>query len=405
MPFPAPEKRAAEVSDEERRRMYETGWQRGGINSLSYAFTDFHSDEAANATGAAFTREQIRRIVRDPEVAALLSPSHHIGTKRTCVDTGYYEVYNRGNVHLVDVRLSPIQEITPCGIRTAAAEYELETIIFAIGFDAMTGPFLDIDIRGGAGLSLREKWAAGPRTYLGLTVAGFPNLFLVTGPGSPGVLSNMVVSIEQHVDWLTDCIAHLGVEGLDVVEATGEAEEQWVAHVNEIADATLYPQATSWYVGANVPGKPRVFMPYVGGCGRYRAECRHRRLGGVSGVPARPGDRAPSELDGSARGSARNVPLNGYGVLRGKAVDRRREGSSDTPHQIHMVDGDGVHFRIAVNAKSQSAPSDLLYLVADDFQHPSTSALEALPPGWHDLLSARARPAWTTFAATCSTRR
>ncbi len=211
--------------------------------------------------------------MRDPEVAALLSPSHHIGTKRTCVDTGYYEVYNRGNVHLVDVRLSPIQEITPCGIRTAAAEYELETIIFAIGFDAMTGPFLDIDIRGRGGLSLREKWAAGPRTYLGLTVAGFPNLFLVTGPGSPGVLSNMVVSIEQHVDWLTDCIAHLGVEGLDVVEATGEAEEQWVAHVNEIADATLYPQATSWYVGANVPGKPRVFMPYVGGCGRYRAEC------------------------------------------------------------------------------------------------------------------------------------
>ena len=137
----------------------------------------------------------------------------------------------------------------------------------------MTGPFLDIDIRGRAGRSLREKWAAGPRTYLGLTVAGFPNLFLITGPGSPGVLSNMVVSIEQHVDWLADCIAHLRAEELDVVEATSEAEEAWVAHVNEIADATLYPQATSWYVGANVPGKPRVFMPYVGGCGRYRAEC------------------------------------------------------------------------------------------------------------------------------------
>jgi cyclohexanone monooxygenase len=273
VPFPAPEQRANEVSDEERRRMYEKGWARGGINSLSYAFTDFHSDEAANATGAEFTRQQIRRIVRDPQVAALLSPSHHIGTKRTCVDTGYYEVYNRPNVHLVDVRSSPIQEITPRGIRTSDAEYELETIIFAIGFDAMTGPFLDIDIRGRAGLSLRERWAAGPRTYLGLTVAGFPNLFLITGPGSPGVLSNMVVSIEQHVDWLADCIAHLHAEGLDVVEATDEAEKGWVAHVNEVADATLYPQATSWYVGANVPGKPRVFMPYVGGCGAYRAEC------------------------------------------------------------------------------------------------------------------------------------
>jgi cation diffusion facilitator CzcD-associated flavoprotein CzcO len=273
VPFPAPEKRAYEVSDDERRRMYETGWARGGINSLSYAFTDFHSDEAANATGAEFTREKIRQIVRDPEVAALLSPSHHIGTKRTCVDTGYYEVYNREDVHLVDVRRSPIQEITPRGIRTADAEYELDTIVFAIGFDAMTGPFLDIDIRGRAGLSLRQKWAAGPRTCLGLTLAGFPNLFLITGPGSPGVLSNMVVSIEQHVDWLADCISHLRAEGLDVVEATEEAEEGWVAHVNAIADATLYPQATSWYVGANVPGKPRVFMPYIGGCGRYRAEC------------------------------------------------------------------------------------------------------------------------------------
>jgi len=273
VPFPAPEHRAYEVSDEERRRMYEEGWARGGINSLSYAFSDFHSDEAANATGAEFTRERIREIVRDPGVAALLSPSHHIGTRRTCVDTGYYEVFNQATVHLVDVRRSPIETITPRGIRTADAEYELDVIVFALGFDAMTGGFLDIDIRGRAGLELCEKWAAGPRTYLGLTVAGFPNLFLVTGPGSPGVLSNMVVSIEQHVDWLAGCIAHMRAEGLDVVEATPDAEEAWVGHVNEIAAGTLYPQATSWYVGANVPGKPRVFMPYVGGCGRYRAEC------------------------------------------------------------------------------------------------------------------------------------
>ena len=254
--------------------MYETGWQRGGINSLSYAFTDFHSDEAANATGAEFTREQIRRIVRDPEVAALLSPSHHIGTKRTCVDTGYYEVYNRGNVHLVDMRPSPIQEITPRGIRTAAAEYELETIIFAIGFDAMTGPFLDIDIRGRGGRSLREKWAAGPRTYLGLTVGGVPEPL-------PRHRARQPRRAQQHggLDRAARRLAgrlHRAPARPTGWTRRGHAprpRRQWVAHVNEVADATLYPQATSWYVGANVPGKPRVFMPYVGGCGRYRAEC------------------------------------------------------------------------------------------------------------------------------------
>ena len=283
VPFPAPEKRAREVSEAERRRMYDEGWARGGINSLSYAFTDFHSDELANATGADFTREKIRGIVSDPDVAALLSPSHHIGTKRTCVDTGYFEVYNRPNVHLVDIRSAPIEEITPRGIRTAAGDYPLDVIVFAIGFDAMTGPFLDIDLRGRGGTSLRERWADGPRTYLGLTVAGFPNMFLVTGPGSPGVLSNMVVSIEQHVDWLADCIASLRDRGLDAIEATPEAEAGWVAHVNEVADATLYPRAGSWYVGANVPGKPRVFMPYVGGCGRYRAECDEVARAGYRG--------------------------------------------------------------------------------------------------------------------------
>ncbi len=283
VPFPAPEKAARDVGEEERRRMYEEGWARGGINSLSYAFTDFHSDEFANATGAEFTREKIRGIVRDADVAELLSPAHHIGTKRTCVDTGYYEVYNRPNVHLVDIRSAPIEEITPRGIRTAAAEHELDVIVFAIGFDAMTGPFLDIDLRGRGGVMLRERWADGPRTYLGLTVAAFPNLFLVTGPGSPGVLSNMVVSIEQHVDWLADCIASMRAGGLEVIEATPEAEEEWVAHVAELAGATLYPQAGSWYVGANVPGKPRVFMPYVGGCGRYRAECDEVARAGYRG--------------------------------------------------------------------------------------------------------------------------
>jgi cyclohexanone monooxygenase len=287
VPFPYPEKGAFQVSDEERRRMYEAGWQRGGINALSYAFTDFFTDEAANATAAEFARERIREIVRDPDVAAALLPTHHIGTKRTCVDTGYFEVYNQRNVHLVDVRRAPIEEITPRGIRTTDAEYELDMIIFAIGFDAMTGAFLEIDVRGRGGLTLREKWAEGPRTYLGLAVSGFPNLFLITGPGSPGVLSNMVVSIEQHVDWVADCIAHMAENGVEVIEATPEAEAAWVAHVNELADATLYPQAASWYVGANIPGKPRVFMPYVGGCGRYRRECDEVAAKGYVGFSLR----------------------------------------------------------------------------------------------------------------------
>jgi cyclohexanone monooxygenase len=268
-----PEQTALEVTPEERRRMYEAGWERGGINSLSYAFTDFFTDEEANATAQEFARERIREIVRDPAVADALSPKHHIGTKRTCVDIGYFDTYNRDNVELVDVRRAPIVEITPRGVRTSEGEYEVDNIIFAIGFDAMTGALLEMDIRGRDGVALTEKWAAGPRTFLGLATAGFPNMFIVTGPGSPSVLSNMVLSIEQHVDWIADCIAHLRRHGLNRIEATLEAEDAWVDHVNRLADATLYPQATSWYLGANIPGKPRVFMPYVDGCGNYRREC------------------------------------------------------------------------------------------------------------------------------------
>jgi cation diffusion facilitator CzcD-associated flavoprotein CzcO len=273
VPVTPPERSALAVTAAERRRMYENGWQRGGINALSYAFTDFFTDEQANLTAQDFAREKIRQIVRDPAVAEALCPRHHIGTKRTCVDIGYFEAYNRENVELVDVRAAPITTLTPGGLATGAAEYELDVIVFAIGFDAMTGSLLEIDIRGRGGASLAGKWSAGPRTYLGLCVAGFPNLFMVTGPGSPSVLSNMVISIEQHVDWIADCLAHLASRGLDRIEASAHAEDSWVRHVNELADATLYPRAASWYVGANIPGKPRVFMPYVGGCGNYRREC------------------------------------------------------------------------------------------------------------------------------------
>ncbi len=273
VPFPAPDKGAFEVTPAERRRMYEEGWRRGGINSLSYAFTDFFTSHAANSTAAEFARQRIREIVRDPDVAETLTPYQHIGTKRTCVDIGYFETYNRPNVQLIDLRREPIERITARGVRTSADEYLLDCIVFAIGFDAMTGALLDIDIRGRGGETLREHWADGPRTYLGLAVSGFPNMFVVTGPGSPSVLSNMVVSIEQHVDWISDCIAEMRRRGARWFEATSGAEAGWVDHVNELADATLYPLATSWYLGANIPGKPRVFMPYVGGCGTYRQKC------------------------------------------------------------------------------------------------------------------------------------
>jgi len=273
IPVSPPVRSALSVTPEERRRMYEDGWRRGGINSLSYAFTDFFTDERANFTAQEFAREKIRETVRDPAVAEALCPTHHIGTKRTCVDIGYFETYNYDHVELVDVRKSPITATTPRGLATRTGGYELDVIVFAIGFDAITGALLEIDIRGRDGLSLAEKWSEGPRTYLGLCVAGFPNLFMITGPGSPSVFSNMVVSIEQHVDWITDCLGYLESRELDRIEASAEAEDAWGRHVSVLANATLYPRAASWYVGANIPGKPRVFMPYVGGCGNYRREC------------------------------------------------------------------------------------------------------------------------------------
>jgi cyclohexanone monooxygenase len=293
VPVAPPQRSALEVGPQERRRMYEAGWQRGGINSLSYAFTDFFTDERANFTAQEFAREKIRQIVRDPAVAEALSPAHHIGTKRTCVDIGYFEAYNDDRVRLVDVRSSPITHVTPGGLATTAGEYGLDAIVFAIGFDAITGALLEIDIRGRDGLSLPEKWSRGPRTYLGLCAAGFPNLFMITGPGSPSVLSNMVISIEQHVDWIADCLGYLESRGLDRIEASAEAEDLWVRHVNELADATLYPRAQSWYVGANIPGKPRVFMPYVGGCGNYRRECEQMVESGYQGFMLGAGGRSP----------------------------------------------------------------------------------------------------------------
>jgi cyclohexanone monooxygenase len=267
------QKPTLDVSDEDRERELQGRWEYGGAGIIA-SFADVLTDRAANDQVAEFVRNKIRNTVKDPATAELLAPkSHPLGTKRPCVDTNYFETYNRDNVALVDIRNAPIEQITARGIMTGGIEYEVDAIVFATGFDAMTGALAAIDIRGAGGVSLKEKWAEGPRTYLGVASAGFPNLFMVTGPGSPSVLSNMVVSIEQHVDWIADYIEYLRKHDIAREEPTVEAEDAWVAHVNEAAGYTLYPTAASWYMGANVPGKPRIFMPYVGGVGNYRQKC------------------------------------------------------------------------------------------------------------------------------------
>ena len=268
-----PDRGALDDGDNERRAKYESRWQRGGLTFMS-AYNNLALDKAANDTAAEFVRDKIAEIVRDPTTAKLLQPSTHpIGTKRICIDTDYYTTFNRPNVTLVDIRTDPIEQITETAVRTGGKEYQLDALVLATGFDAMTGSVARIEIQGRDGQTLNHKWAEGPRTYLGLMSAGFPNLFIITGPGSPSVLSNMIVSIEQHVDWIADCLAYMRKHGLDTMEATREAEDRWVDHVNEVAHSTLYPQANSWYMGANIPGKPRIFMPYIGGVGPYRKIC------------------------------------------------------------------------------------------------------------------------------------
>jgi cyclohexanone monooxygenase len=271
---PVPDESALSVDDAAREARFETAWESGTLYGMVSAYNDLLVDRDANDTAAEFARARIREIVADAQVAERLSPRNHpFGTKRPCLDTDYYATYNRDDVTLVDVRSTPIVAITPTGVRTSTDEYELDAIVFATGFDAMTGPLLGPDVIGIGGAALRDKWAAGPRTYLGLATAGFPNLFTVTGPGSPSVLVNMLVAIEQHVDWVADCIAYLRERNLASIDATVEAEDAWVDHVNQVANRTLFPVANSWYMGANVPGKPRVFMPYIGGFPRYREIC------------------------------------------------------------------------------------------------------------------------------------
>jgi cation diffusion facilitator CzcD-associated flavoprotein CzcO len=265
-------RKAVETPEEEIRQELEERWQRGGLAFLG-GFTDTMFDERANAYAADFVKDKIREIVKDPETAELLSPKNIIGGKRLCVDTDYYATYNLPHVHLVDVSEQPVERIVANGVQQAGRVYEVDSIVYATGFDAMTGSYLRIDIRGADELELRDKWEAGPRTYLGLTVAGFPNMFMVTGPGSPSVLTNMIPSIEQHVEWITDAIAYLRDQGKERIEAVVPAEDAWVDHVNDVANKSLRAKVKSWYVGANIPGKPTVFMPYIGGLPAYIAKC------------------------------------------------------------------------------------------------------------------------------------
>ncbi|HEX2940565.1 MAG TPA: NAD(P)/FAD-dependent oxidoreductase [Rhodopila sp.] len=277
------DKSAIETPEAERLTIYEQRWASGGTTFMA-AFNDLIFNKASNDTAAEFVRNKIREMVKDAATAELLAPTNHpIGTKRICVDTDYYLTYNRPNVSLVDVRQSPIEAITPDGVQVGGKEYKVDAIVFATGFDAMTGALTRINIVGRDGATLAHEWEAGPRTYLGLMCAGFPNLFMITGPGSPSVLSNMMVSIEQHVDWITDCLASLRDRQTDCIEPTRAAQDAWVEHVNEVAYKTLYPSAASWYMGANIEGKPRVFMPYIGGVGAYRQKCDAIAAAGYEG--------------------------------------------------------------------------------------------------------------------------
>ena len=265
---------ALSVSADERQARYEAVWATGSLLGPGGTFNDLMINEASNDTIAEFIRNKIRSVVDDPQTAELLCPyDHPYGTKRPCLDTNYYQTYNQPHVSLVDLGATPIDTITETGIQTTDDQYELDVIVFATGFDAMTGAIVAVDITGRDGLSLADKWADGPSTYLGVTVNGFPNLFTVTGPGSPSVLSNMMVSIEQHVEWITDTIKYLTDNGFTTIEATPTAETAWVQHNNDTGAITLLPKTKSWYMGANVPGKPQVFLPYIGGVDAYRATC------------------------------------------------------------------------------------------------------------------------------------
>ncbi|MGY1812102.1 flavin-containing monooxygenase [Blastococcus sp. SYSU D00820] len=283
-----PTRSALEVPEDEREATYAERWEEGTLTGILQAYNDLVRNREANETAAEFVRRKIAEIVHDPQVAEDLMPrGYAYGTKRPCLDTGYYQTFNRANVELVNLRRTPIEEITAHGVRTTAGEHPLDVLVFATGYDAMTGPLLAFEITGRGGVSLAERWAEGPSSYLGIMVHGFPNMFTITGPGSPSALSNAVVSIEQHVEWVSDLVAHLQETGQHVVEPDAAAEAEWTEHVQVVSRYTLYPETDSWYMGANIPGKPRVFLPYIGGVGNYRRTCDEIAAEGYRGFHLR----------------------------------------------------------------------------------------------------------------------
>lgn len=283
--WPLPTMSALQASPEEREQAFEHRWRIGGFSLLG-AFNDLLVNDEANALAAEFVRGKIRQAVHDPETARLLSPRQPIGCKRLCVDSGgYYETFNRPNVRLVDVSGDrAIAEITPTGLRLqGGAEYRFDTLVLATGFDAVTGTLMRLDLRGRNGLTIQQKWAPGPLNHLGLMVAGFPNLFNVAGAGSTSAFTSVIVSIEHHVDWIADCIEWLDAHGRATIEPTAEAEAAWVAHVDAMARQTIFLGCNSWYLGANIPGKPRMFMPLTGGFPTYAQQCAQVAADGYPG--------------------------------------------------------------------------------------------------------------------------
>jgi cyclohexanone monooxygenase len=280
--FPFNAKPALQADPEERENQYAQAWAQGGLPFLG-AYGDLLFEKAANDTIADFARRQIRSIVKDPATAELLCPSNVLGCKRLCIDTGYFETYNLPHVRLVDVSKTPIERFTPDGIEVNGTEYPLDAIVSATGFAAMTGSFEKIRITGRGGLTLADKWRAGPRAYLGIASAGFPNLFMITGPGSPSVLASMIQAIEQHVDWLADCMGHMRDIGAASIEPLVEDEDAWVEHVNDVSKVSLRSTCSSWYVGTNIAGRPRVFMPYIGGFPVYVQKCNEVMSKGFDG--------------------------------------------------------------------------------------------------------------------------
>ncbi|ALJ18873.1 flavin-containing monooxygenase [Microbacterium sp. No. 7] len=302
-PGPTPTRNAVDVDERERREAFERGWQVGGVG-MSRIFADTQRDDVANGYLADFIREKIRAAVDDPEVARLLSPvTYPFGGKRPCVGTGYYETFNRDNVRLVDLRSDPIVRLRPGGVELASGEVPADVLVLATGFDAFSGPLAAIDLRGRDGVPLTAHWSAGPTAYLGIAVSGFPNMFVLTGPGSPSVLSNMVHSIEQHVDWLAELLRRAERDGIAEIEARAEAEDAWARQIDEIGAHTMFARTDNWYLGSNVPGKPRRFVMFAAGTDRYRGICDDEAAAGYPGFVLRdPAGSAASPRESVATG-------------------------------------------------------------------------------------------------------